>query len=244
MFTRKDEILRIESKSDITNIIDFLKGFSLKDFDCKSDHEILSVCIYFIGLYKISKLSTPIFVLKREAPDYQISLIKNKAILGIEHSRATIEEYLIAEKELNNRPNGSMIELCHYSPFRKLPKKKSFIGIKDPGEELNGLGWRGNLMEMEWAEIIYNTLIEKSKLLNKEHFHKFQYNELIIEDCSHVELFRELDIGIKYLQKLYNKTNWDIYNYKFDKVHIFSCNDFVYDVFKENIKVDMQKKSL
>ncbi len=78
---------------------------------------------------------------------------KNKEI-GIEHTRATLESFEIAVSELRKHPEGSKIELSHYSPYRKLPKKESDSGIIAPGDELKAKGWDGDQAEREWTEII------------------------------------------------------------------------------------------
>ncbi|GAG21316.1 unnamed protein product, partial [marine sediment metagenome] len=148
----------------------------------------------------------------------------------------TLESLKIAEAEVKKHPKGSIIELCHYSPFEKLPKKKSDIGIIAPGDKLKGKGWDGDQAEREWAKIILNSIERKVHLLNEGHFERKEENQLIIEDNSPVDFMKREDEAIDILKKKYNQT---VFSEKstFDKIHIFSNCTLIYDIFGENLKV-------
>jgi len=166
------------------------------------------------------------------------SVNKNKEI-GIEHTRATVESYKIAESELKKYPKGSKIELSHYSPYRKLPKKKSGIGIIAPGDKLKGEGWHGDQAEQQWAETVLNSIKSKVRLLNEGHFRRKEENQLIIEDDSpDYFMIHEIDEAIDILKKKYNQT---VFSEKsaFDKIHIFSNRTLIYDIFGEYLKANL-----
>lgn len=232
--TRKEIILN--QPRDLKEVIEHLKGFEFQEGDKSKIHEELCLYIFLVGCLKISKLPFPIKVISNESPDFiLIETNKNKEI-GIEHTRATLESLKIAEAEVKKHPKGSIIELCHYSSFEKLPKKKSDIGIIAPGDKLKGKGWDGDQAEREWAKIILNSIERKVHLLNEGHFERKEENQLIIEDNSPVDFIKREDEAIDILKKKYNQT---VFSEKstFDKIHIFSNCTLIYDIFGENLKV-------
>lgn len=244
MFTTGNSILRISNEDDVHKIIEFLRRFSFKDSDDKDAHEILCISIYVVALFKISRLRLPLIVEKSEAPDFRLSFNGGEKPIGLEHTRATLEQYKMADSEFKKRPAGSMMEPLYYSPFKKLPKKKVNIGIRKPNEQLKGLGSSGNNIEIEWAETIKNAIIAKTNLLNENHFQRFSTNELLIEDESPTELFKGNDVAFELLASAKKEIKPKLAPVTFDRVHIFTVNDFVYDFFNKNILIDVSKKNL
>lgn len=236
--------LNVNNKIELDQIINRLQGFKLSKSDLKDEHEELSALIFIVSMFKLSIFDFPISIIWDESPDFRF-ILPAKKTLGIEHIRATLPEYKMAERELIKRTNA-YLEPDIYSPFKKLPKNRIFEGIRNKGERLIGGGWRGDAMEIEWAEIIMKAITEKTGLLNKRHFNKFGKNELLIEDDSPANIFKDLEEGLKHLIKLFKSTFKMI---TFNKIHIFSVDNnsapvFIYDVFNERIKVDVSKKNL
>ena len=244
MFTTDNSILRISNENDILKIIEFLRGFSFKNSDDKDAHEILCLCIYVVALFKISRLRLPLTIEKSEAPDFRIFFDGGEKPIGLEHTRATLEQYKMADSEFKKRPAGSMMEPLFYSPFKKVPKKNVNIGIRKPDEQLKGLGSSGNNIEIEWAETIKNAIIAKTNLLNENHFQRFSMNELLIEDESPTELFKENVVAFELLTSVKKEIKPKLAHVTFNRVHVFTVNDFVYDFFNENTVIDMSKKNL
>jgi len=67
----------------------YLKKYIIIKLD--QDREDICLKLFLIGLYFKGELKFPLYVLKRESPDYEIN-IQNE-YKGIEHTRATHEQY-------------------------------------------------------------------------------------------------------------------------------------------------------
>ena len=243
LFSETTKEIILNQPRDLKEVIEHLKGFKFQEGDKSKIHEEFCLYIFLVGCFKISKLPFPIKVISNESPDFVlIETNKNKEI-GIEHTRATLESYKIAESELRKHPKGSKIELSHYSPFGKLLKKESDSGIIAPGDKLKAKGWDGDQAEREWAEIILNSIERKVHLLNEGHFKRKEENQLIIEDDSPVDFMKHENEAIGILKKRYNQT---IFSEKptFGKIHIFSNCTLIHDIFGECLKVNLQKKEL
>ncbi len=239
--TTKETILN--QPRDLKEVIQHPKGFRFQEGDKSRIHEEFCLYIFLVGCFKISKLPFPIKIISTESPDFIfIETNKNKEI-GIEHTRATQESYKIDVSELKKYPKKSVIELCHYSPFEKLPKKKSDIGIIAPGYTLKGKGWNGDQADQEWAETILNSIKSKVRLLNKGHFRRKEENQLIIEDDSPAFFGIREDEAIAILKKKYSRT---VFSEKstFDKIHIFSNSTLIYDIFGEYLKVKFPEERI
>ncbi len=244
MLTKTKPTLEILGKSDLDNIFSYLRDFSYRKCDNKDAHETLCILLYIISLYKLSRLKYPLTIEKHESPDFLVFYDSDTEAVGIEHSQATLGQYKIAEKEFRKRPDGSIMEPLFYSPFRKLSKTDIDIGIRNPDEELKGAGSAGHNIEIEWIEVIRRSISNKIDLLNQEHFRTFPENELIIEDQSPTKIAVEYDVAFDMLTNLKDELAKDSYQVRFDKIHILTCNTFIYDFFNENIAVDVSKKNI
>jgi hypothetical protein len=89
-----------------------------------------------------------------------------------------------------------------------------------------------------------NAISSKTELLNKNHFQTFHENHLLIEDDSPVDLFRNLPVALEQLTKVYQSVDLGQDRIHFDKAHVFSTHDFIYDVFGKCIKIDVSKKAI
>jgi len=238
LFSETTKEIILNQPRDLKEVIEHLKGFKPQEGDKSKIREQFCLYRFLIGCFEISKLPFPMKIISTESPDFIfIEANKNKEI-GIEHTRATLESLKIAESEVKKHPKGSIIELCHYSPFEKLPKKKSDIGIIAPGDKLKGKGWDGDQAEREWAKIILNSIERKVHLLNEGHFERKEENQLIIEDYSPVNFMKRENEAIDMLKKKYNQT---VFSEKstFDKIHIFSNCTLIYDIFGEYLKANL-----
>lgn len=243
LFVKTITELKFNQASDLKMVIDHLKGFTFQEGDSSKIHEFFCLYIFLVGSFKLEKLAFPIKITSRESPDFTISYENQNKEIGLEHTRATLESFKIAESEAKKYPEGSFIELCRYSPFVKIPKKQSDIGIVSPEDSLKGEGWKGNQVEYEWAEIILNAIKKKIELLNQPPFEVKKENDLFIEDDSPVDFVKHEDDAIRILKQRHNQTNFSE-KHIFAKVHIFSNCTLIYDVFGECIKVGLRKKEL
>lgn len=243
IFSEQITEITFNQGNDIKEIIDYLNNFTFKKSDSAKIHENLCMYIFLVGCFKSSKLSFPFKVVSRESPDFTLIKTNENMEIGIEHTRATLESYKIAETELKNHPEGSVIELCRYSPYTKITKKNSDIGIVTPGGRLEGNGWSGNQVEYEWAETILNSIKNKVELLNKEHFELKNENHLFVEDDSPVDFVKHENEAIEILMSKYQQTQF-LKKYIFGKIHIFSQCSLFYDIFGMYEKINLRKKEL
>ena len=236
-----NNILFLKDTDSINEIREYLFNLILKDDDTNS-HEIFSLSLFIMALFKLNKINFPVEIEKRQSPDFFYR--DNSVEIGIEHTRATIGQYKIALKELKKKPIGSTLELSFYSPFKKLSNKNSDIGIRVPSEDLNGIGWYGDLAEIEWSEIFSRIIKSKTMLLNTVNFQKYKLNDLIIEDETPVDFIINLEKGIKFLNNLISEFYQGNDFLHFDRIHIFSVNNFIFDVLNKKIIINLRKRNL
>ena len=237
-------MLYFQSQDEIKNILPFLNQFFIDDFDSSDVKEYFSIIVYLYANNKLGQLNFPFELIKREHPDFSILCYERSQSKGIEHTLSTLQDYKMAESELQKLPEGSKLEPDYYSPFKKLPKEEINSGIRQPTERLTGQGYSGDRPEIEWAEIIKNTMHTKTILFNKNHFKKFATNELIIQGDSPVEFFIDLEVALKYLEPNIKGYLSYAYEKRFDKIHIISKNSFVYDILSRSEIVRFSKDVL
>jgi len=237
-FTEQNNEIVFSCESDLKEVVYFLQNFRFADSDNSNVHEIFSIYIYLVGLYKMAILKYPFKILKQEHPDFIVN-----SEIGIEHSQSTIGQYKIAYKELKKHPKGSSIELPFYSPFNPLSNKEADVGIIQPGQSLKSEGWTGYEVEEQWSEIILKTIKEKVSLLNKNHFLKQNQNELFIEDDSPIDWIKDENKAIEILKQKYETTNFNC-PIMFNKIHIFSNENLIFDIFGKCTILNMKKKEL
>ena len=134
LFSETTKEIRFNQPRDLKEVIDHLTSFTFQKGDTSKVNENFCSYIFLIGRFKISKLPFPVKIISTEFPDFIFVETNENKEIGIEYTRATQESYKIAVSELKKYPQKSVIELCHYSPFVKLVKKKSDIGIIPPGD--------------------------------------------------------------------------------------------------------------
>ena len=242
LFSNTCKKIILTKTSDLNEIIKYLEHFTSERNNNTTAHELASFYIFLINSLKIQKLTFPVEIIKDESPDFRLSRINEEPYLGLEHTRATVEKYKMDESELENYPEGSLIELPYYT-INNSPSKKSNVAIKKPGEPLTSPGYGDYGIEKQWTEIILHSLNKKTQLLNTKKFEKYERNELLIEDDSPAPIFGKYENGIKILKKTYSQMKINVL-FTYDKVHIFSSNILIYDVFCETIIKDMSKSQL
>lgn len=234
--------LRFSQSTDLKEVVDHLNGFIFQKDDNSRIHEFFCLYIFLAGCLKLDRLSFPIKIISRQSPDFIIVYESQNKEIGLEHTRATLESFKIAESELEKYPTESLIELSYYSPFVKIPKKQSDIGIIASKDPLEGEGWVGDQVEYQWVEIMLDAIKRKVELLNGQHFEIKQENILFIEDDSPVDFVKHEDDAIRILKQKYKQNSFK--NHIFSRVHIFSNCTLICDAFGECIKVGLRKKEL
>jgi hypothetical protein len=238
MITQKVPYTLVDDNS-IKELIRFLLNFSICKGDDKFQDELFSI-LNFIAVYcHIQKYTYPITILWNEydSPDF---IFKSNKLLGIEHTRGTLENYKNACAQLNRQPEGAVLELSFYSPTKKLKKNDINIGIRKKGERLIGLPWIGNQPEREWVITMINAINQKINKISKYFINNnFDSLELIIQDQSPVGAYIHFNKALDLLQFEIKGTN-----FIFNKIHLLSKNDFVYDLQGEFKLLDISKINL
>jgi hypothetical protein len=230
----------LKTLSDVEEIVKNVTT-SIELGESTEAHENYALCLFLIIGFIKSKLVLPIEFIKREAPDFLLTL-GDEQIIGLEHTIATTEKYKMDEKIFDTYPEGSLLELPYYSPNQKLPKK-SRIAMRRPGEKLQSAGWGDYGMEKDWVLVISNNINQKTEVLNKKHYEKFPSNELIVEDESHVSSQKRLGKSISMLKenRLYLIREARL---EFDKIHLVTEGHLIYDVFGEDLETSIRKNEL
>jgi hypothetical protein len=208
----------------------------------KEAHEDYSLCAFLtIGIIA-RKWSLPVTVIRRESPDFALTIGSTDRTIGVEHTCATTEKYKMDESIAENYPEGTVMELAHYSPSARLPKK-SKAGIKRPGQKLDSGGWGDYGMENDCAQVVADAIRKKAEKLNEAHFARFPSNELIVEDVSHVSSLKRLDKTIQLLREKHGSCQGKVRT-RFDRIHLITEHSFVYDVFNDSQATSLHKDDL
>ena len=205
----------------------------------KKDVEPFCCLIYVYFLVKAELLNFPMDVIWDNSPDFAFSFANSS--IGLEVTTATDQGYLHA---ISVSPKDSLIEMPEYK-FNATSKKTVKRGIRNPGESLQSNGWAGYGMEKQWIECVKRSIIEKTELLNKPHFKKFNANELVIYDHTPT-VCPDLNYAISHMNNIYqeqiNKHEVEIF---FDKIHvIMRSNRLLYDLFGSCRDIDISKASI
>ncbi len=242
LFSDSCKKITIANNRDLDEIKNFLQKFTFRDNDKKSVHECYCFYVFLIVTLKIKTITFPIVILKDESPDFRLCGKDEKPYLGLEHTTATLEKYKMDEAELDKCSEDSLMELPYYQPDNT-PPRKSCIAIKKNNEKLTHSGLGDGEKENQQAEIILDAIKKKTCLLNKDHYAKYESNELIIEDDTPTSIYGRIHKAIMILrtdkQILFRK-----FRLNYDKIHIYSEYELFYDVFGETIHIDVSKSQL
>jgi hypothetical protein len=139
----------------------------------KSEAECSCLAYYLHALIntKDSCVSWPIKCKKSESPDFQVSLGAEQ--LGLEHSTITSTKYQQFRAEGIRNPKQ---QILWSDSFR----------IGGPPEKDYNSGWVGDGVEQEWTQLAILRIIDKFGKLNKQHFTKFNRNELVLNTVSYL----------------------------------------------------------
>lgn len=183
----------------------------------KSSHrERYCLRIYLMQFSQNGLLKFPLKIRKEEAPDFLI-LCRDETI-ALEVTDASTKDYQQAVTELTKSPVGTLLE----SGTNKLVKH---------GERLIGEGWKGNSVEVEWVDIILNSIQNKTEALNQTHFKIANRYELLIYDNSHLSVMLHVKDALPLLKKAINeKLTGNCFKKNFNSISIIHSNLLLYDI--------------
>lgn len=215
MLTKKGDEFFISDYSKIQEIQIFIK----QNLNIRIE-ELYSLYVYVQILSQSKFISFPIHIIKCEHPDF---VLDQQIGLEIVKSATQREEHAV-NKMKKEYPIDSMLEITPYVPGSKGDIRE---GIREPSEHLKGSGFGDHGKENAWLDCIVQRLNEKTCLLNKKHFLRYQSNQLIIYDNT--SYFPDIDYVIPKLQKDYKPSD----KFVFDHVYIIMnvMRSFIVDVF-------------
>lgn len=183
----------------------------------KSSHrERYCLKIYLMYLLQNKLLEFPLKIIKEEAPDFLI--LCHDEIIALEVTDAAAEDYQRAMTELAKSPPGTMLESGTYE-------------LVKPGERLNGPGWNGNSVEIEWVRVILDSIMNKIKSLNQPHFKTADRYKLLIYDNSDVSVMLYVKDALPLLKKsIRAKLNVERFEKAFHSISVIHSNQLLYDV--------------
>lgn len=234
MFETIGDLLSIDNQQELENI-----NFDVPDRSNgrKSYHtERYSVIEYLKKLSKFNLVSFPMEITKHEAPDF---FIKNPiSSCGLEFTEASTEAFQCAMSKQSNMEGFVLIDTSTFKKSEQVTVKQvnqSFDGVGKKtlffrkGDKMSGPGWIDDEPEVEWAEIIADTIKKKTVILNKPHFNTQFRTELLIYDNTHVSIKPSKVIG--YLDKAIGSLNLNTkYILQYECISIIVHNKIIYDL--------------
>jgi hypothetical protein len=140
------------------------------------DHcERWSICRW---LSTYPNFSFPIKLTHRDKPDF---LLKTSDLeIGIEHTEAIPQDYAHASAISEKSENDTVVDMSLFKWGQK--KKQDEIYKIANMTKLTGPGWEGDSPEIEWAQAIFDITRNKTNLLRKDEFQKYEENTLLVYD--------------------------------------------------------------
>ena len=148
-----------------------------------TDHtEIWVVCRLLSTLAKAGKLSYPLYLHKRERPDFLLTCADNK--IGIEITEAVPEHaaryFALIEKKF---PEITVFEIPDFVfDGSRTTTKDMCRCIQQNKDSLQGSAWLGDEPERKWAELVHGVIDHKLVKLQKDGFERLPRNWLAIYD--------------------------------------------------------------
>lgn len=183
----------------------------------KSSHrERHCLKIYLMYLLQNKLLKFPLKIKKEEGPDFLV--LYHDEIIALEVTDAGTKGYQRAMTELQKSPPGTILE----SGTHKLVK---------PGGKLSGPGWSGNSVEIEWASVILESIINKTESLNQPHFKIANRYELLIYDNSDVSAMLHVKDALPLLKNtIHEKFNVERFERTFSCISVIHHDLLLYDI--------------
>ena len=141
----------------------------------KEHCERWSICRW---LSTCSKFSFPIKLTHRDKPDFFLETSDQE--IGIEHTEAIPQDYAHASAISEKKDNDTVVDMSLFKWGQK--KKPHEIYEISNRTKLTGPGWEGDSPEIEWAHSLYDIIQNKTILLRKDDFKKYEENVLLVYD--------------------------------------------------------------
>lgn len=191
---------------------------------------------YLKVLNSNNKLDFPLKIIRSDRPDF---IIEASIKIGIEVTEATDQDFQKASTQLEKEPEGTFLEIPHYTPQNR--GKPSFRGIKRNGNSLDSNGWVGEEVEIIWNEYILEAILKKLKALNNQEapFKEAQKYNLLIQDETPtiaLDLKKALEMAQCYiLDRIICKN----YNKFYEEISIVRYPKLIYDLSGQKTILEM-----
>ncbi len=224
-----DLILKAENDSALLKIISQIDVSVPERTEgrTKEHTERYSIVHLLSSLIERDLLTYPLFLTKRERPDFLLEM--NNKCIGIEHTEAISENEAHKDVLIEKMNDSNCHFIDHHKP-EELKKTHKQIVDEIQGSEL-GDGWVDDLVEKEWAAVMYSFIERKEKSLLKVGYSTFDKNWLLIYDNWSLPE-GNYDIATKTLSEIVCK-NAALNN--FERVFILTGNT-VYELSHKSLK--------
>lgn len=232
-FGRFGNNIVVEDRSDFTQKLDEI-DFSVpkRSEGRKSSHRERWCLKHYLEILDRNNILTfPLKIEKSESPDFLISDDTGKR--GLEITEGTTPQYQLSLTHQDKNPEDTSVESLQIFNQTDPPPSSEEIekSLRRRNDKLIGRGWYGDSVEREWVKIMVNTIVQKTKKMNDEHFHHQQIMELLIYDNNHLGIMLELETGLSYLKESLHKPDpLRKFRTRFDILSILSDQSLVYDV--------------
>ncbi|HLA04869.1 MAG TPA: hypothetical protein VJZ16_02685 [Syntrophales bacterium] len=144
----------------------------------KDHSERYAIAHLLSALVGKDRLSYPICLIRRERPDFLLTL--DTAQIGIEHTEAVPqnEAHRTVLREQGNGPDVFFIS--HHRPGETKKSAKKLVEEIEVNQA--GDGWVSDSVETEWADAMSHFMKQKLATLQKEGFERFEQDWLLIYD--------------------------------------------------------------
>ena len=166
-----------KNRTDLMNkLADVDISVPLRSEGRTKDHcEQWSICRW---LSTYPNFSFPIKLTHRDKPDFFLETSDQK--VGIEHTEAIPQDYAHASVISEKKDNDTVVDMSLFKWGQK--KKPHEIYEIANRTKLTGPGWGVDSPEIEWAHALFDITQNKTILLRKDDFKKYEENVLLVYD--------------------------------------------------------------
>ena len=177
--------------------------------------EWFSFVKYLQFALNLNRLKSPISIIKREHPDFEL---RTNISIGIEHRLGHTEKSGYASHLFSKADKHACLDINYDLYNDKKPRKEEIMKLID---ESNNEAFYADQSEFLWAKMILNMIAVKTHKLNTKNFRKFDMNTLLISEK--IGAVDNKVKKLKILRELYSEDNsFKENDYSFDEIYIIS----------------------
>lgn len=238
--------IKLNQARDLICCAQFIIRNPLSSASSSEIRENYSICMFMLASYKAGRIEYPTVIEilgHNDPPDFRIRVSTPPVIIGLEHTTATKDSFLVADKEMQRDGDYILLESSCYTFKNALPSKRAFDGLIKKDDSLTGPPFFGNAHLTNWVDFVYEAYKTKSQKSIKPSKNEFDSYELLVEVAIPNMIGNEHD---KALTMLKDKIATESGNIPaiYHKLHIFSQGHVIIDALGENEIIKFSKKDI